>query len=164
MNYQVAVNPRSKAKIEDLAMSIRQSFCSDSLFFPIVSVLEILSTPIGDNKPLFELEIVSDKEMPFEYATYSPVSNKLRVRESVYLGACNGNGRDRFTLAHEFGHFVMHRRSEYQLARANEAIPAYRDPEWQANTFASMIRGMSVDEVALRCGTSKQAAKIALNK
>ena len=80
MNYQVAVNPRSKAKIEDLAMSIRQSFCSDSLFFPIVSVLEILSTPIGDNKPLFELEIVSDKEMPFEYATYSPGSRKCVLR------------------------------------------------------------------------------------
>ena len=40
------------------------------------------------------------------YTEFSPP--QIVVRESVYLGAANRNGRDRMTMAHELGHLVMH--------------------------------------------------------
>ena len=34
--------------------------------------------------------------------------NCIKIREDVYERAIKGYGRDRFTLAHELGHFLMH--------------------------------------------------------
>lgn len=167
----VAVSGRSRKDIERIANRVRKLLDIDDLRFPIVTLIEILGEPSEDGDVILNHEIVEDWEMPNEYATYSPKNNTIRIRESVYDGACEGNGRDRFTLAHEFGHFMLHGSQDYQFARTGESLPAYRDPEWQANTFASMllmprdkIRGMTVDEVAEKCGTSRQAAAIALKK
>ena len=168
---KVAVSPRSRKEIEKIANRVRKLLDYDDLRFPIVTLIEILGEPSEDGDVILNYEIVENSEMPDEYATYSPKNNTIRIRESVYDGACKGNGRDRFTLAHEFGHFMLHSSQDYQFARTGESVPAYKDPEWQANTFASMllmprdkIHGMSVEEVASACGTSMQAAAIALKK
>lgn len=167
----LAVSPKSKKDIEKIAKKIRALFNWNDLYFPIVQLLEILGAPDENGDVLLNPEIVPDEEMPNEYATYSPLQKTIRIRESVYEGAVQNNGRDRFTLAHELGHFVLHGSEEYRYARSGTEIPAYQDPEWQANTFASMllmprnmIKDMGVDEVAQRCATSHQAAAIALKK
>lgn len=33
----------------------------------------------------------------------------IRVRSDVYERACENHGRDRFALAHELGHYSLHR-------------------------------------------------------
>lgn len=166
-----AVEPHSRKDIEKIANRVREIFHLTDLRCPIVTLIEVLGEPLQNGEVLLNYEIVDNQEMPNEYATYSPKTNTIRIRQSVYEGACEGNGRDRFTLAHELGHFMLHSLQDYRFARVQDSVPAYRDPEWQANTFASMllmprdrIRGMSVDEVADACGTSKQAAEIALKK
>ena len=165
----IAVDPLSRAKIRRCAALWRSVLGLEGFYIPIDTVLEIMACPLKDGEPLIEMEVCEDYEMPNEYAVYSPQKNLLRVRNSVYEGACAGNPRVRFTLAHELGHFVLHRHQGDQLARSDKEIRAYQNPEWQANAFASeflmphdKIQGMSVDEVMKRCGTSKQAAEIAL--
>lgn len=167
----LAVAPRSRKEIERIANNLRSLLDCTSLYFPILHLIELLSVPDEDGNVELNCEIVPDIEMPGEYATYSPVQNTIRIRESVYLGASRNNGRDRFTLAHELGHFILHRSQEYKFARVDHHVPTYQDPEWQANTFASMllmprhlIRGMDLTEVAEKCATSRQAAEIALTK
>lgn len=165
----IAAPPLSKKKIELIAWQIRNLVSNgENLYFPIMAFIEILGTIKELN---FNYEIVPDQEMGNHYAYYNPITNVLSMRESVYNGAYNDCGRDRFTLAHELGHFILHRHA-VQFARAElGTVPVYQDPEWQANTFASMflmpprlIKGMTADEVANQCKTSKQAAEIALKK
>lgn len=170
MGY-VAVKPRSRSDIRKITMDIRKNLnLSKTFYLPVDAILEVLACPFRGDEPLLNMEILPDEKMPSEYALYAPEKKLIRIRESVYEGACNRSPRDRFTIAHELGHFFLHPQG-CPLSRMNSPVPAYRDPEWQANTFASeflmphdLIHGMSVEEVMRRCGTSKKAASIALTK
>jgi transcriptional regulator with XRE-family HTH domain len=77
---------------------------------------------------------------------------EIGIREDVWMMAEAGDGRARFTMAHELGHAVLHGNDLRQKdARAfrdvtctatagDKLIPGmkiYQSPEWQANVFAS---------------------------
>ena len=119
------------------------------------------------------LEIVAPEDMPFKEGETIPGQNKIRIREDVYNAACDGNGRARFTVAHEIGHFLLHTPNSISLCRMEEdtKLRPFEDPEWQANTFASellapacLITGHTKTEIMGRCGLSEKAAKVALAK
>ena len=163
----VIVDPLSRAKIREIANEIRRLINLDTLYFPIVPFIEwILDDP--DNKYGLRVEIVDPKELPGVYAYTDTVNRVMMIREDCYNRAVQGVPRDRFTLCHELGHFILHPAGRCQLAREGDgAIPKYRDPEWQANCFAAelmapydKIQGMSVEEISVQCGMSRQAAKI----
>ena len=156
----------SKASIIKMVREIKEIMgADDDLFFPVTYFLENV-LPLIDNE--FQYEYVDKKEMPNgTYAFYNPKTNKMTIREDVYEGACKGIGRDRFTIAHEIGHYFLHS-DELVVARNEDSIyKAYIDPEWQANKFAAELlipsdstRHMSAHEIAERCGVSLQAAMI----
>lgn len=80
-------------------------------------------------------------------------------------GAIHDNPRDRFTLCHELGHYILHQPENISYARGD--IPVYQNPEWQANTFAAellapadLVKDMSIEEMATQCVMSRQAATI----
>lgn len=166
---EIMVPPTSKANLEQYALQIRHQLgLDDVVFVPVISVIEKRISLLLDSS--FNYEYVPTRDLPLEYAHYNPISNLLTIREDVYFRACEGSPRDRFTIAHEIGHFCLHSNGVI-LSRAQDRqrIPAYRNPEWQANTFASfflmpqhLIRGMSPKEIAKKFGTSYQAATIAL--
>lgn len=70
--------------------------------------------------------------------------NSLVLSESVYIGLLAHDPRSRFTAAHEVGHAVLHKnqincdKSKIVYARRKN-LPAYSDPEWQANEFAANL-------------------------
>ena len=101
----IAVEPLSRAKIRGRAAFLRNVLGLHGLYIRIDIVLEIMSCPMKNADPLIEMEICEDYEMPNEYAVYSPQKNLLRVRNSVYEGACAGNPRDRFTWRTNWGIF-----------------------------------------------------------
>lgn len=153
----------SRANIRDLTLKLReQCGMQNQLYFPIVEFIEwILGDPDND----FDYEIVPVSEMEDTYGTTNTASNVMRIREDVYDGAVAGNPRDRFTLCHELGHFLLHQPEFVSYARGN--IPTYCQPEWQANTFAAelmapyhLVKNMSIDQIAQKCGMSKTAATI----
>ena len=157
--------PRSRLDIRCIAQGIRKH-CKFKDRFPIVHFLEIIM-PCFDEK--FQLIVVEDNELPNCYAKANPAEHIIFVRESVYLGAINGNGRDRFTLCHEFGHYILHKSTSIFFLRIQEGkkIPAYREPEWQADTFAGELLipykiavSNSVEDIVSICGVSYAAAKI----
>nr|WP_300187100.1 ImmA/IrrE family metallo-endopeptidase [uncultured Agathobaculum sp.] len=162
------VPPASKQDIKRLASTIRKKFgLGDVEFFPVVEMIEVV-LPMFDSQ--FNYFIVEDCECGLDEANYDPRQNLMRIRRSVYDGAWAGNGRDRFTLAHELGHYFMHRDVDLALSRINDrhSVPAYCNSEWQANTFASallmpdhIIKDMWPNQIARICGTSLRAAEIA---
>lgn len=159
----VAAEPMSRSDIRRTTKELREIIGVEKIeYFPIVHFVEwILANP--DNG--VELEIVEPEEMKDTYGLTNTGSNRMCIRSDVYEGAVKGNPRDRFTLCHEVGHYLLHRPNSVSFARGE--IPRYRDPEWQANTFAAelmapydLVKNMSVDEIMRNCGMSRQAATI----
>ena len=112
-------------------------------------------------------EIFIDKEEAFT----NVVTGKIYIKESVMNRACNNSyDRGAFTLIHELGHFFLHYiQLDAKLCRVEDEIdvPAYRDPEWQANAFASEFLmpfvaciDMTPDEIRNTFHVSKKAATI----
>ncbi len=168
MNSRLMAPPLSKNNIEIYAHCVRKHFgIQKCMYLPIMTIVECI-LPKFD--PEFNFVTLYESEMFGEYARYCPQTNTLSVRQDVYLDACNNDPRHRFTIAHELGHYFLHNEiSAFSRCSEGDIIPSYRDPEWQANTFAAsllmpkdLIMGMTPEQVALKCGTSLQAAKIAL--
>ena len=153
----------SRVKIREIAKLIRKACrIEDEKYFPIVYFIEWY-LPIID--PEFTFIVVPEAEMRDNYGLTNTAKHEMRIREDVYEGACAGNTRDRFTMCHELGHYLLHQPRLVSLARGT--VPKYCEPEWQANTFAGelmapyeLVKGMSVEQIAKECGMSTQAAKI----
>ncbi|MBB6285304.1 ImmA/IrrE family metallo-endopeptidase [Geobacillus subterraneus] len=157
----------SRINIRELTNTIRKLLgLYEERYFPIIEFLEF---GLGYIFPDFSYEIVSPLDMKSDYGVTYPQTNKIKLREDVYENAIAGSPRDRFTVAHEIGHLIMHRPGSIALARSQNAeiIPTYKDPEWQANTFAAellapphLIVGLSIKEIAISCGVSLEVARI----
>lgn len=154
-----------------LAKKIREMLdLKNELYFPIVEVLEILHK--FDEDAHYEI-VEADELEENEHAVTDIVTKTIKIREDVYEGACNGVGRDRMTIAHEFAHFITLCVCGFRLARSFDDfdVPPYRDPEWQAKCLAGelmidsdLVKEMSWSEVTEQCGVSYDAAKLQLSK
>ena len=164
----LVAEPKSRTEIMIYARLIRKLSGISEGYFDIIRFIEHNAMDVLG----LDFEIVSedsDKLESNEYAKFVPAENKIDVRQRVYYGAADGNGQDRFTLAHELGHALFHKRQA--LSRSAYKPPAYKDPEWQANEFASHvlcpigeIEEMSIDEVCGKYKVSKQVAEIQRRK
>ena len=119
------VEPKSRQNLRNLTLILRKFLnLENEKYFPITELLDVLAE-IFDN---FTYEIVEDNEMPFgTHADTNTLTGHIRIRESVYEGACNGNGRDRMTIAHELGHYFTICFCEFKLERnfANKKVKTY---------------------------------------
>ncbi len=168
MTTRLMAPPLSRKAIENFASYVRQELgMGNELYIPIIKIIEHIIPQMDET---FQVVTLYEDEMFGEYANYCPQTNTLSIRQDVYLAACNDDPRHRFTIAHELGHYFMHDEStRFSRCPRNATIPSYRDPEWQANVFASsflmpkdLIRGMSANEIVTSCKTSLQSAEIAL--
>lgn len=157
----VVASPMSRKGIRDFVYEFRCLFgLEDTPYFPIVHFIEWFLPELGMN-----YEVLTVDEMDDTYGLTNTEENILYIREDVYLGAIDGKPRDRFTLCHELGHLLLHTRDRISFPRGE--VPAYKDPEWQANTFAGelmapyhLTKNMDVDEIMTKCGMSRQASSI----
>ena len=157
----------SRYQIRKITNIVRESLgLEDQLFFPIVEVIELMAS---DDNNDFNYEILSEHEMTDTYGTTNTWTNTMKIREDVYEGAVNGRARDRFTLCHELGHYFLHRPE--MISNARGKVPTFRNPEWQANTFAgeimapcNLIYNMTIEEISEECGISYTAAAIQFEK
>lgn len=159
----------SRKEIRQLVEVVRDAVeLTEKRYFPVAEFLELVLTTIDEN---FEYEVKTVEEMGSRYAVTYPEEKRIDIREDVYDRAADGNPRDRFTIAHEIGHYLMHSPSTVSFARdSGQRTPPYLDPEWQANTFAgellappALIKGLSVERVMEECGVSRKVAGIQLN-
>lgn len=165
------VPPLSKNVIYSIADSVRGVFASlmdASPYVPIDRVYEVLSELMDG----FSFEVVTYDEIGDDHGRTYPDKKLIQIREDVYVGACCGNGRDRFTMAHELGHLFLHQEVRFSRSSKDFQMPIYTDSEWQADTFASgflvdskyLPRCYSVREVSDMFGISISAAKCRFNK
>ena len=167
----VIVPPRSTKNIYTIAETIRSAFSKVMklpLCVPIDRIYEVLPELIEG----FSFEIVTRAKIGDDHGLTYPDKQIIRIREDIYDGACRGNRRDRFTMAHELGHLFLHRGVRFARSPHNTTVPIYMNSEWQADTFASgflvdegfLRRCESVEEVADTFGVSIAAAKCRFSK
>jgi Zn-dependent peptidase ImmA (M78 family) len=165
----ILVPPMSRAAIQDFAERVRDIFIEeDQIKFPILEILEFAMPKIIDG---FYVDVCSYELMGEDEGRVISGTNCIMLREDVYEAACIDQGRARFTVCHEFGHFLLHR--EIVLARnREEGHPVYRDAEWQADLFAGSLllsarhlsRFRDSDDAAEHCGMSRAAARVMWTK
>jgi antitoxin HicB len=118
----------------------------------------------------------------------------LRLRSEIQERADNGDGRCRFTIAHEIGHLALHRsdlvnhqgRAFRDIVtptdKLSPGVPIFRSPEWQANAWAAAFlmplpavrnylerlsetnEEFTMEEFACHFQVSRQAAAIRLER
>jgi len=165
------MQPCSRLDLRRLAMRVRQILNAENiLYFPIAELLELMPVLFPPCCPI----IVKDYELPSGVHADTDVGNHIiRIKQSVYDGAFNGNGRDRMTIAHEIGHYLLICVLGFKFQRnfSDSAVQKYQDPEWQAKCFAGellipahLVQGMNPNEIAVACGVSVHAAETQWSK
>ena len=165
------IEPKSRDNLRELTLILRRFLnLENEKYFPVTELLDVLAE-IFDN---FSYEIVKDSELPpGTHAITNTSTGHILIKESIYEGACNGNGRDRMTIAHEVGHYFTICFCGFKFERnfTNKKVDAYRDPEWQAKCFAGellipahLMKGYSIEEIVKECGVSYDAAKVQYKK
>ena len=132
----LVVPPMSTSALRAFAEKIRSLFVDDAqIEFPIIDVLEFKLPKI---LPHYYLDIQDSTLMGMDEGRVMPGSDVLILREDVYMKACNGDGRARFTAGHELLHYLIHR--DIAFARSREdSDKIYCDAEWQADTFSGTL-------------------------
>jgi hypothetical protein len=158
----------SRAKIAAYADALRKGLgYGAEPWLPIDRVLEFDLPRFHEDFSLIveEIDVLGNR-----HGVTLPRERTIILRRDVYERACEGHGRDRFTVAHELGHYLMHDAPglERQSPVSRGSIPAFRDSEWQANSFAAdllmpatMIQQFStITEVCSEFGVSRDAARV----
>jgi Zn-dependent peptidase ImmA (M78 family) len=99
-------------------------------------------------KDHLQLEVVEPNDLDGDHGRTYPDRGLILLPEDVYNGAMRGNPRDRFTVAHELGHAILHRgmASFARAASPEQQIPLFRSSEWQADAFGGELL-MSADHL-----------------
>ena len=167
---EYTVEAKSRKDLRNLAMILRNHLgLENRLWIPVVELLDILEEIFES----FSYEIVPDSALPpVTHAETDIRTGHIAIKESVYERACNGEGRDRMTIAHEIGHFFTLCFCGFKLQRnfAKQEVKKFNDPEWQAKCFAGeflvpyhLTGNMTATEIASACGVSYDAADYQLN-
>ncbi len=166
------VAPRKENEIRAAAEQFRKILCDhDGICY--LDITRLLEFKMPELFPCFRYEIVEPDELPCREAEMNPFEYCIRIQEPVYIKAMNGDGHCRFTIAHEIGHFILHRTQTLAFGRKaeNGNIPSYMNSEWQADVFArnllapfSMASKMIPHAIETLFGVSRSVAEIIAGK
>ena len=152
------VEARTSEEIAIIANDLRR-YCEkeDAHWFPIVPVVELIA---GEG-----FQVLTSEDMGRNEGLSYPDLGVIQIREDVYDAACNGDGRARDTMAHELGHFILHRGMRMARITSRGVPRLIEDSEWQADEFAGLllapahiISGRNAADISQRCGLPIQVA------
>lgn len=137
-NFGFSVPAKSWNEIDSITEDARRMLGTHDE--PYINVADVIEKCLDQKLGILRLEVVEDKELPTVEAEIRSTGDLITLRESVYEKAHAGDGRARFTLAHELGHFFLHCGGvpAYALS-SGERVPAYCDSEKQADYFAASL-------------------------
>lgn len=173
------ISPLSKIAIRNYAMKIRKLLgYSKRDFINVSKLFDRLSILFAEKGLIFDYRILPDDSDLFyekEEAWTDMQTGIIYIKESVMEQACRRKyKRGSFTLVHELGHYLLHYLSiDVRLTRVadNVYVPLYRDPEWQADTFASEFLmpfeeclKLDSEEIRKTFHVSRKAAEVRFNK
>ena len=166
-NFKAA--PMSRKSIRAIVKMVKKKCGMGNVMkIPVCGFFEFIMERLF---PGFEWEIVDENEMMEEGLTLS-ADNTILIRQDVYIKACNGDGRARFTIMHEIGHFLLHGPQRVALCRLapGEQLKKFENPEWQADNFAAeflmdfdLVMGLNYKEISRECCVTYGASQTRVN-
>jgi len=130
------VPARSWDQIAQITDKLRAQFSlTDRPDFPIMTFLE----KVLDAHEIVPLIVSSREEMGISEGHTCPDRSYIELREDVYEAAWAGDGRARFTAAHELGHFILHTKIDLARASPGHEKKPYLLSEPQADQFAAEL-------------------------
>ena len=163
------VPPCSRLDLRMLAQEFRRKINLKGSFLDVIGLLDLLPNLFPGKNIAYDVmdDITWDKKLNKNaHAFYRLDKRIIYIRESIFERACQGKGRDRFTIAHEIAHAMLLDEAKINFNRYSGKLPCYKDPEWQANCLAGellipyeLCKDMSVDEIVKKCGVSYEAAR-----
>ena len=162
------VPPRSWRNIGQVAGALRESLGLSKQ--PRVPTVEIIEGVLDQRLDLLSFQVGSREEMGSAEGYTCPNGAFIMLREDVYLKACDGDPRARFTTIHELGHWAMHTNIPLARAKSDQKVAAYKLAEPQANQFAAeflmpagfVSRTDCENDLMARFGVSFEAARLRL--
>ncbi|NYJ09785.1 hypothetical protein GGI64_000804 [Rhizobium leguminosarum] len=122
------------------ALAVRNDF--EIAHVERVDIVSILEFKLVQRFPRFRLIIRQDSEMETN-AFADPANDRIVVRRSIYRAACEDNPEARLILAHELGHFLLHREKHVTMhmdpsgsIQPIKRMSATESTEDQADMFA----------------------------
>ena len=139
---------------------------------PYIDVEAVLDFILPQALEEFSYDVSPSRKMGENHGLALPDQRSIILREDVFERACDGKGRDRFTVMHELGHVLLHGKDRIVHRRGTGQPKTYCNPEWQADCFAgellvahTLIDGsMTPIQVAAKFGVSNDAASYQLRK
>lgn len=136
MSEDFRVAPMSWDAISKSADDVRKALGLDGAYVPIVDVIEKV---LDQQLDLLQFRVSTHQEMGHTEGNTCPLGRFIELREDVYRLAVAGDGRARFTAAHELGHWILHAKRPLARLKPHERIPAFERSEPQANQFAAEL-------------------------
>lgn len=141
--HGVQVAPLQIVEIRDLTDAIRSSMgVLPTSPFP---VLEFLEFSLFDGLEGFDW-CIADLPYGTEACAYpdgctdNPDGPFIKLTQSVYDAAVDGDGRARMTILHECGHVLLHRKvAVHHRGPGLQIIKNYENSEWQADAFGAEL-------------------------
>ena len=147
------VEPRSYREIEGIAERlVDKVFWSHAELGQAIPVTRFFDLHPSVDQRRLKLSVMDQLEDGCAMHTQADDAFVVALRPEVWDRARFGEGRDRFTVAHELGHIFLHgdrllkpgarffRDSNCSAPqRMPPGVPVYRSPEWQASVFASCM-------------------------
>lgn len=130
------VPPLSRLEIRKITDNLRQVLGLRAPYFRIVEFLEHVLPSVDSD---FQFDVKPAQIMGSNHGLTSPDEKLIVIREDVYNGACGGRGRDRLTMAHELGHYVLHSNVSFARKSGKSNVPAFSSSEWQASCFGAEL-------------------------
>lgn len=184
MDYETSVI-LDRLQIRMISKFFRKMFNIKTTLFPVMKVLDALVKRFSDvlyysveEDELFDPRVMAILE-PQEDGMYC-----IRIRQSVYNNAINGDGASLGYICHEECHFILIHLFNIgpriytdvngiryaRCVKEKEILP-YKSMEWQAKALCGEVmipyetcKNCSLDEIIKMTNSSKEQAKYFLNR
>ncbi len=131
-------SPISWDKLAEHAVQLRKALnVENEPYFKVIHAIEVI---MCNKLELIDFEVDDRATMGQAEGYTCPNGKFIRLREDVYIGAINNDGRSRFTAAHELGHWMLHTNgAKLSRIQPGKSVPAYRSAERQADQMAAEL-------------------------
>ena len=157
------VSPLSTRQIESMAERKLLELFPEVLLMP--QAIDVLETwELLKDRFEFDIQVV---DLPHGIEGRTWPDRRVELSSPTYIGLCNAEHRPRFTTIHECWHAWVHSQQIKQMIKSTNSlvlnhrsdIPAYMNPEWQANSLAGAFL---MPSAAIRILGRSQAITVSL--
>lgn len=162
----------SRNELRTIAKTLRDEWQLPSTGpLPVLEILERVPIILKN----CSVEIVEDAELPPSVPAQCEMDAKghftIKIKETIYDGACRNVGGYRMHIMHEICHLVLYKLGFTPIfeRRHKDSIPVYCTVEWQVKALCGELmmpyeesKCMNAEEIATYYGVSRKAANYRL--